>query len=83
VDELPPVPPSATYSTPSGPKASPRGLFSPDATTVIFDSVRACAEAEAVTRHIAVIATAAVKQAGPFRILPPSRPGRVRNCLVM
>jgi hypothetical protein len=34
VVRLPPRPPSATYRSPSGPNASPRGLFNPDANTV-------------------------------------------------
>ena len=38
---LPPVPPSATYRLPSGPKVSPRGLFSPLAKTETFDCARA------------------------------------------
>src|SRR6516165_7106395 len=49
---------------------------------VIFGGVCGCAVAAAGTRHIAVTATAAVKQADHFRILLPSRTRRGRNCLV-
>jgi hypothetical protein len=45
--------------------------------------VCACAEAEAGTRHIAVIATAAVKQTGHVRVLLPSRTRKGRSCLVV
>src|SRR5215831_4356890 len=82
---LPPRPPSATYRSPLGPKASPRGLFKPVANTVTFagnaGGVCACAKAEAGTRQIAVTATAAVKQTGHFRI-PPSRTWKGGICLV-
>src|SRR5215472_15254596 len=36
VIRLPPRPPSATYRSPPGPNASPRGLFKPDANTATF-----------------------------------------------
>jgi hypothetical protein len=57
VEAVPPVPPSATYRAPSGPKASPRGLFSPEATTVTVGRAGAWAPAETGTRNTAMTAT--------------------------
>src|ERR1700750_1819266 len=86
VIRLPPRPPSATYRSPLGPNASPRGLFNPVANTVTCadnaGGVCVCAEAEAGTRHNAVTGTAAVRQTGHFRILLPSRTRKGRSCLV-
>src|SRR6516165_1398528 len=59
VDAVPPVPPSATYRAPSRPKASPRGLFSPEATTVTPGRVGAWAWAGAGMRDAAMTAAAA------------------------
>ena len=50
------------------PMASPRGLFSPEATTVTFGRVTALARAETGTRHGAMTATAAAKTALDGRI---------------
>src|SRR6266567_3950914 len=36
LDNVPPAPPSATYTFPSGPNFSPRGLFNPSKTTETF-----------------------------------------------
>jgi hypothetical protein len=49
-------PPSATYKLPSGPNASPRGLFNPDANTVTF------ADGGAAPATGAVISTAAASR---------------------
>src|SRR5215471_20642448 len=69
VIRLPPRPPSATYRSPSGPNASPRGLFKPVANTVTFADNDAAAGAAAA--GTAASGTAAASTAdSPARYAP-------------
>src|SRR5712664_515729 len=76
-DVSPPVPPSATYRNPSGPKVSPRGLFRPVAKTL--DWGREWCEGRAATDAGSVSArsesTAAITILALFIISPFSGDG--------
>src|SRR4249920_1649971 len=67
VIRLPPRPPSATYRSPPGPNASPRGLFKPVANTVTFAGNGAEAGAAAAAGAAASGVAAASNTDSPAR----------------
>src|SRR5215470_6508853 len=70
VIRLPPRPPSATYRSPPGPKASPRGLFRPVANTVTLADNGAAAAAAAAAGEAASGTAAASNADSPARRAP-------------